>query len=865
MDTRLFPFVWRHSRKQQLVILALTVSSFPLVYASLEIPKIIVNEAINGTEFPRDIFGLQLEQIPYLLFLCATFLVLVVMINALKWLINVSIGMCGERMLRRLRFMLFEHLMRFRTRRLRSTRSGDAIQSILGEIEPLGGFIGELIATPVFQGGLLTVYVTFIFVQDVWLGFAAVSLYPVQAWLIPKLQRKIIVLNKARARNVRGLADQIGESIGSIQDIQTNDTARWHLAQLSTGLFRNTQIRLALFRRKFTIKFINNFMNQLTPFFFYSVGGYLVIKGELNFGSLVAVLAAYKDLAGPWKTLLNYYQRLSDFNSRFINVVESFVGEDVHPPERVWGAGRMLNGPMELIDIEGGPGTSGLTIPRLELHPGQTVAILGGAGGARDATMQIMAGLAEPAAGRIRVGERLLTDATLPEIGRTLAYVGPSPGLVTGTVRQNLLYGLFRHPPVVSEGAGPELAEMLREARLTGNLTTDPEGDWVDYEAAGVRSPAELQERLLELIDIVGLSDDLYSTALNSRLTPEEASVWNASIMNTRTRLRPTIAGLEDLVEEWDAERYNTNGTVLANLLFGLPVRPTSDVSEYLDQSDVADVLSQIGAFEVLEEIGWDIAVEFQTLVEAVGEASGVLDTFPVYGRSEIQDAATLVAGAAPRGRAGLGKADRTRLHKLALRFVETRDSLDVLGQARKAKVLEARARARKLLAHRPDFVGFDEERFSPARTVAENILHARRRFDRKSAWKRLDEYLEQAIVAEGLRLDLIGLGLKVPLLEGDLSAPGRRKAALVRAMIKRPAFLLLDGIADGDGEPDRALRASIRRILPDCCLIYAAANETAAGDADLVVTVDDHGTVKSVGPIDNGRKQGGDMGGFGT
>ena len=301
MEPRFFKFVWKYSKRDQLIISALTVASFPLVYASLEIPKIIINEAISGSDFPKDYFGVEFDQIPYLLLLCGIYLFLVIAINGIKWVMNVQIGMTGERMLRRLRYMLFERVMRFRIGRFRSTRPGEVIQSILGEIEPLGGFIGEVISTPFFQGGLLCVYVTFIFVQDWILGLAAISLYPIQAWLIPRLQKKIVRLNKERAANTRKLADKIGESVNVISDIHTNDTARWHMAQAAGGLYSNTKIRLELFKRKFTIKFINNFMNHLTPFFFYSAGGYLVIKGDLDFGSLVAVLAAYKDVAAPGK------------------------------------------------------------------------------------------------------------------------------------------------------------------------------------------------------------------------------------------------------------------------------------------------------------------------------------------------------------------------------------------------------------------------------------------------------------------------------------------------------------------------------------------------------------------------------------
>jgi len=62
------------------------------------------------------------------------------------------------------------------------------------------------------------------------------------------------------------------------------------------------------------MKFLNNFLGQLTPLFFYSVGGYLAIKGQITVGALVAALAAYKDLSNPWKELLAYYNTTQDMS-----------------------------------------------------------------------------------------------------------------------------------------------------------------------------------------------------------------------------------------------------------------------------------------------------------------------------------------------------------------------------------------------------------------------------------------------------------------------------------------------------------------------------------------------------------------------
>jgi putative ABC transport system ATP-binding protein len=845
MDTTLFAFTWRHSKVQQIGILMLTLASFPFVYLSLELPKIIINEAISGTDFPRVILGVEFGQIPYLLMLCGVFLGLIVLINAFKWVINVGVGMLGERMLRRLRYMLYERVLRFRMERFRTQRPGEIIQSVLGEIEPLGGFIGEIIATPVFQGGLLTVYIVFIFVQDPYLGAAAVALYPFQAWLIPRLQRKVIRLNRERARNTRQLADWIGESVSNVGEIHVNDTGRWHLAQVSKRLHTNTTIRKDIFERKFTIKFINNFLNQLPPFFFYAVGGYLVIQGDLDFGSLVAVIAAYRDVASPWKELLDYSQRWTDFSGRFTFVVENFVGPDVHDEARVQGIGAApLAGALTLRDAAGGPGSGGLQVRDVTVEPGATVAVLGGDGGAREAMLRLMAGLAAPASGRVCIGDKALADATLPQLGAAVAYIGREPGMFTGSLRLNMIYGLLRDAPVV-EDTGPEALTFLREARRTGNATVDPDGDWVDYGAAGLPDAAALDARLSALVADFGLAPEVVGVALGSHVPASEAGQWAEPILAARRRFAAVSAGFAELVEPWEAGAWNSNATLLANLLFALPAVAAENLSAEIDGPLVGPVLKASGGLAILDAAGWDIAAEFRSVVEAVGPDSPVLERFAGYSRAEITEAAMLAAEGQARGAAGLDPKGRAALRRLAARFIATRDQLDIIDEDRKAAILAARAAARPLVAAQPGLIPLDAERFNPGRTVIDNILHARRRFDRRAAWKRLDDALEQVIDSEGLRPALIRLGLNRRLSEAGLSGSAMRRVALIRAVLKRPAFVLLDGVAGGDAPEDAALRARIRAELPGAAIVYAASGEAAVEPGARVIRIAPSGTVE--------------------
>jgi putative ABC transport system ATP-binding protein len=324
LEPSVYRFILKHSLKRQILLLLLTLSSFPFLYYSLDLPKTIVNRAIAGKHFPEQFLGFEFDQVPYLMMLCAIFLVLVFVNGGFKYFINTLKGQLGERMLRRFRYSLYQRLLCFPLSYFSKNSSAQIIPMITVECEQLGGFIGDAFVTPLFQGGQLLTIIFFMFMQDPILGAAAIALYPIQGYIIPKLQFKVNQLGKQRVRTVRQVADRVQESAAGIIEIQANDTVKLHLTDFASILGVIYDIRFEIYRRKFFTKFLNNFIGQLTPFFFYSLGGYLVIKGDLSFGALVAILAAYKDLASPWKELLDFYQIKENSRITYEQIVEQF-------------------------------------------------------------------------------------------------------------------------------------------------------------------------------------------------------------------------------------------------------------------------------------------------------------------------------------------------------------------------------------------------------------------------------------------------------------------------------------------------------------------------------------------------------------
>ena len=460
MEPTVWKFITRHSLRSQLLLLLLTVVSFPFLYLSLELPKIIINDAIDGTDFPRHFFGVELEQIPYLMVLCVIFLIMVLLNGGLKFANNVYRGTVGERMLRRLRYQLYQHVLRFPLPQFRRMSQGEIVSMVTAETEPLGGYIGDSVALPAFQGGTLLTLLIFMFVQDPALGMAAIALYPVQIYLIPKLQKRVNALKAERTRRVRKLSERIGEVVGGIEEAHTHDTSQYELAEFSSRVGEIFHIRYRIYLGKFFIKFINNFIAQVTPFFFFSIGGWLVIRGDISFGALVAVLAAYKDLSSPWKELLNFYQIKEDARIKYELLYDSFQPSDLleesllldDPKEMPELRGELVATGIDLREEDEGDGTFAGTVNFKVTLP-ESVAVLGANGSGRDRLGPVLAALRRPARGSITVAGIDLTRSAEAITGRRIGYVGQEASFRAGTVRDNLLYSL-KHRPARAAGRG---------------------------------------------------------------------------------------------------------------------------------------------------------------------------------------------------------------------------------------------------------------------------------------------------------------------------------------------------------------------------------------------------------------------------
>ena len=440
------------------------------------------------------------------------------------------------------------------------------------------------------------------------------------------------------------------------------------------------------------------------------------------------------------------------------------------------------------------------------------IAVVGDGASGKDELPLIIARLLLPTGGSLALNGQKY--ATLPEavLGRRMAYAGPQPHLIASSVRENLLYGLKHRPlrPIERDEEAQRLrARIEREAVEAGNTTADIHADWVDYEAAGVEGAHALTERAIEALRLVGMENDVYGMGLRGRIDPERHGELAAAIPEARKAFKARLsdAHLAELVEPFDAARYNSNATLAENLLFGTPVGGALAEDSLSTNAYMLAVLREAGLEDDLVEMGRRIAETMVELFSGLGGGNELFGQYSFIGADDLPEFQRLLARMSKEG--APSAEDRARLLSLPFRLIPARHRLSLIDDTMMARIVEARhAFAKNLPENLKGAIEFfDEASYNAASSIQDNILFGKVAYGQAHAAEQVGKVLAEVVDSLKLRTRIIeaGLEFQVGVAGSRLNLGQRQKLAIARAVMKRPDVMILnqatsalDGAAGG-------------------------------------------------------------------
>ncbi len=785
MESNLYRYIIRHSLKLQLALNAAIFALTAINPVALDLKK---NALKAMTKL--DLAGV--------LWYCAMFLGTVLASGALKYMKQNIEGIIEESMLRDLRSDLYHRILRFPLSHIRSTPAGQLISMMLGEVEELGTFFGQAFSVPVFNGLMLLGSVGYMVYLNPLMALLALAFFPLQIWVIPKLQRRVSLLARDRVRMVRKVSDRIQESVGNIQEIYANDTVAFESSGFRGHLEKIFGVRLKIYNLKYMVKWINNFLDKLGYTLLLTVGGWVAITrpGSLDVASVVVLLDAYNQLNEPWRELIGYFQDKETARIKYEQVIVSFDPPGLRPEFPL-----EEQPPEPLPDLTGAYDMRGLSVildgttPALDrLHlsipPNQHIAVIGEPGSGKSTLALVLAKLYGYTGAALLDAEEL---AQIPAAvaGRRIAYIGNDARLLTGTILENLIYGLRHRPPsgALPPDNGKESGATLAE-------------DWLDLSPTGATDRAGLIAALLDTARLVALEDDLFSFGLRSTIDPARKPGVADRLLTARRLVieRFTQEGGEAAVEFFDRTRFAAYSSIGENILFGQSASPGLGLNRLAEHEHFRRVIGEVGLRTPLLGLGAEIAKEMVEIFKDIPADHELFTTFSLITASELPEYASLVTRLERAGPYATSPEDQERLIALSLRLIPARHRLGTIDDAFMAKVVAARQRfVETLPPGLGAFVPYDRDRYFAQGTLLENMLFGRVIASSSLAVKRVNTMVEEVITSHGLREVVMeaGLDYQVGIAGGRLSPVQRQKIALGRALLKRPHILILDEAVD--------------------------------------------------------------------
>jgi ABC-type bacteriocin/lantibiotic exporter with double-glycine peptidase domain len=312
-DTGLYRYIWRTSGREQMILAGLSTIVFLLDLLPLELQRRIVNEAIHDQSFER------------LVVLCGIYAVVAVFQGVSKLGTNIFKNSVGEAATRRLRLDTYAAALH-RPEPEGDGREGVGISIIVSEADSTGLFIATSVSEPVLHGGVLISVFTYLLFLQPWMAAVALALFAPQFFFVPAMQNAINRRTVSRIKLLRDLSvDIVNETAEGVEEREANTFRR--------RVNRVYDLNMQIYRRKFSMNFLMNLLYHFGIVGILFVGGWLVMQGQTEAGTVVAFISGLAKVNDPWGDLVNFFRDVTNTRVKF-HLIANFLADAAAEPDQ---------------------------------------------------------------------------------------------------------------------------------------------------------------------------------------------------------------------------------------------------------------------------------------------------------------------------------------------------------------------------------------------------------------------------------------------------------------------------------------------------------------------------------------------------
>ncbi len=374
---------------------------------------------------------------------------------------------------KKLRFSLVKRMQELSISFHDNFESGRLQTKVLRDVESIEILTRQL-ANIVFTGLLNIVFVIVAtLLHNVYVALFYFVIIPLSVFLVLTFRRKMVKSNEEYRLTLEVMSARVSEMVQMIPITRAHGAEKTEIDQVSSHL-ENVQkkgFRLdvlnALFGSSAWVTF------QIFQFICLLVTGFMAYYKMITVGDVVMYQGFFGLIINAINMIINVYPEIN----RGFDSLHS-LGEILECPDLEQNEGKKriqsVKGEVEFRDVVFGYTSDVLAVNNISFkaEPGQTIAFIGESGAGKSTLMNLLIGYRRPASGQILLDGTSMNEIDLRTYRRHIAVVPQNIILFSGSVRENILYGIDSEN--VNEAIYSEVLEMSRVNEFLGKL---PDGE----------------------------------------------------------------------------------------------------------------------------------------------------------------------------------------------------------------------------------------------------------------------------------------------------------------------------------------------------------------------------------------------------
>lgn len=352
----------------------------------------------------------------------------------------------GEKIIYAIRSLLWEHIIQLKMPFFDKNESGQLMSRLTDDTKVINEFISQKL--PNLLPSVLTLIgsLVMLFIMDWKLTLLTFITIPVFILIIVPLGRVMQKISTNTQSEIANFSGLLGRVLTEMRLVKVSNTERLELDNAHTNLKKIYRLGLKQAKISAVVQPISGVVMLLTIAIILGFGALEIGTGAITPGTLIAMIFYVIQLSMPLinlSTLVTDYKKAVGASSRIYEIMQ----EPIEPTEALSESKDVTIIDGELVfehvdfkyDVKKILEDVSFSIPQ-----GEVSAFVGPSGSGKSTIFNLIERMYDIERGDIKYGNQSIFDIPLSKWRTKIGYVMQSNSMMSGTIRDNILYGINR-------------------------------------------------------------------------------------------------------------------------------------------------------------------------------------------------------------------------------------------------------------------------------------------------------------------------------------------------------------------------------------------------------------------------------------